>query len=1321
MLHIHLFVAFIVISIVENSIYLYNTEDSPAVEFFDCINHQNLFYCRRPTGPISLQRNKLSEQCYHNGTLHSFSSLASNNITVSTVLHQWKSSVERAEQYSHYLRQQNKSLDDEKMYLCECVHPQSFGKICEYLLPIDNSTFDATLDWEVQMKFTNPERLQMHGDIICYTTLICDFGLLCLDWRDICDGIQQCMFGYDEENCDRLEFNECEDDEYRCMNGMCIPDEYFLDGEYDCMDLTDEKQLFNDINCTFQKVNLECDDRVCLPNQWSCGDGQCIRSRFIFQELSLLEALCSSRRDQFYMCETGSINKRWTLPNGRCDGSKEYEEDNVLSSSNGEICIYYFKCQLTHGAEKNCPCRYEGSCEEDVQYWCPLFITFPKGNIITPYARTIYRKYQNSEFVLPAAIEVNATIKCRGFQITRIAYLLFTGAIDVRDLEVQLCTEPAYTSAVANSGYDRYCHNGSLTVNNRSYHFIDVCSHSKECISAYRIKDGIRNCADELDENSTKTIVMMACSHIKRHRFRCSIDEPTCLFANILGDKHFDCKNKHDESWMNTTISLSEMNCNRKSKKDCQLIRQYIEASWITEPNVIYSQQSSTTKIPFRSFCDTFYDLGSKKDEDASICHKWWKCLDEQWQCQTGQCINVKWVLDGEWDCSDASDEESMFIYEHASLLRNLKLINMSVLMRKFKQLYNIQTFFNICNLNSEYPCFRINIPDPLNNITHNRPCIHLKQLGDGHIDCIGGIDERNTIQHCTEPTTLGHDFMCLTSRTCISQVALCLHDCPHLIDNHFLCYSRRESLTCKDLKDSVCMDGTCIRDGKCNNKYDCSYGEDEYMCDRFNVVLSETVQLFYRERKRLQIKSIRHKFKLPRLPLSINHTMNINLSILSVQNTTMNIRSLIPMNSPLPYVCNRGVGVLNQRGLMVCFCPPQYYGIKCEFHNDRVTVILHLDLSQSIYAEVTDPRLILKLLILFLFENQTLSTYEFHVRPAMESVNYNKLIHHFLYSRSNISLSNKRMRYFDRSKIIKHHPYAIRIEAYELNTNETAKFIAIWHYPIHFDYLPSFRLSKVLRLMKSNDINNPCSSYPCAPSEKCYQLQNQRSTYVCLCPDNITGTNCSILDQLCINDFCSLHGLCKPAYRSLLIGNELPYCICSLNTFGSRCGLIYDSCIENRCQNNGTCLNGDKPNEFLCICNNRYYGKQCEFEKLTVELHFNGSIMHTGVVVQYFRLNFISLDLTLIHQRVFITLPNVLFTVHDDDKAPEVILIKFYTNKQIMIHLISFQIDVILINETIQLTETDRCMPVRMLWPTTESMYIYIPGKNKLHTLFFP
>jgi hypothetical protein len=39
------------------------------------------------------------------------------------------------------------------------------------------------------------------------------------------------MDGLDEDYCERLEFNECEDDEY------------WLDGDFDCMDWTDEKDL----------------------------------------------------------------------------------------------------------------------------------------------------------------------------------------------------------------------------------------------------------------------------------------------------------------------------------------------------------------------------------------------------------------------------------------------------------------------------------------------------------------------------------------------------------------------------------------------------------------------------------------------------------------------------------------------------------------------------------------------------------------------------------------------------------------------------------------------------------------------------------------------------------------------------------------------------------------------------------------------------------------------------------------------------------------------------------------------------------------------
>ena len=89
-----------------------------------------------------------------------------------------------------------------------------------------------------------------------------------------CLGKQQCLEGIDEVNCEYLEFNECEDDEYRCANGMCIPEEYWLDGDYDCMDWTDELESLveSDSVCHFSPSYI-CDEHTCPFNHWSCGDG----------------------------------------------------------------------------------------------------------------------------------------------------------------------------------------------------------------------------------------------------------------------------------------------------------------------------------------------------------------------------------------------------------------------------------------------------------------------------------------------------------------------------------------------------------------------------------------------------------------------------------------------------------------------------------------------------------------------------------------------------------------------------------------------------------------------------------------------------------------------------------------------------------------------------------------------------------------------------------------------------------------------------------------------------------------------------------------
>jgi hypothetical protein len=333
----------ITLSCVKNKIYLQETKDGLEVKYYDCVLVQSLFYCRRPQQPIELSRDNDTTSCQHNGgQLWHFTELQSNNISVNTILHQWRSSIERVEQYSRFLR-----VDREwNGYLCQCIDPSSFGKNCEYRLPIGNK-FTQTLEWQLEMRKDNLEKVQEHGDVVCYERVGCDSGLLCLDWREICDGIQQCMFGLDEEHCDILEMNQCnDDDEYRCMNGMCIPDEYFLDGDVDCLDWSDELQFKNDENCYLEIVSSECDDRVCPPNQWSCGDGQCTLDRVAFQRPSVY-ATCGSRRNQYFMCEIHSTTILWTMPNGRCYGGGQYEAPPVVHGSDEELCEYLLKCALS--------------------------------------------------------------------------------------------------------------------------------------------------------------------------------------------------------------------------------------------------------------------------------------------------------------------------------------------------------------------------------------------------------------------------------------------------------------------------------------------------------------------------------------------------------------------------------------------------------------------------------------------------------------------------------------------------------------------------------------------------------------------------------------------------------------------------------------------------------------------------------------------------------------------------------------------------------------------------------------------------------------
>lgn len=96
-------------------------------------------------------------------------------------------------------------------------------------------------------------RLNILTNGVCYVHLNCTRNNYswCLHWEDICDTRIDCWpEPIDEEHCFELENNECDEDEYRCRDGQCIPQRYYMDSSigFDCLDGTDEIEFSNDFS-----------------------------------------------------------------------------------------------------------------------------------------------------------------------------------------------------------------------------------------------------------------------------------------------------------------------------------------------------------------------------------------------------------------------------------------------------------------------------------------------------------------------------------------------------------------------------------------------------------------------------------------------------------------------------------------------------------------------------------------------------------------------------------------------------------------------------------------------------------------------------------------------------------------------------------------------------------------------------------------------------------------------------------------------------------------------------------------------------------------
>ncbi|UJR18621.1 hypothetical protein I4U23_005529 [Adineta vaga] len=321
-------------------------------------------------------------------------------------------------------------------------------------------------------------------------------------------------------------------------------------------------------------------------------------------------------------------------------------------------------------------------------------------------------------------------------------------------------------------------------------------------------------------------------------------------------------------------------------------------------------------------------------------------------------------------------------------------------------------------------------------------------------------------MKECEKNSQLGWNFYCSLTKTCISYYRLCIDHCPNREDD-FLCSIRQvnQSKPCGI---------------QCNERIECPNGEDEYWCD-YKMERPRFYFYQYRRSKRTTIQRNR-----------LERISEKKLSKLDEQRKYV-------------FYCNRGLVLKDYYKQLVCLCSPTYYGDKCQFYNDRLTILTHLDLTNSSFMISNTNEIVLSVIVFFLYEQTSIiDSNLFYVYPKFERDFPKKHRFMFSYPRSNVFLKNRFQRYFNRTDINNHQPF---------------------------------------------NLVNSCSNNNCNLNSICQPLVNRKNSFICLCKSGFYGENCTKFHSKCQNA-CSSNAICR--YNE----NNRPVCICPLGYFGRSCSL---------------------------------------------------------------------------------------------------------------------------------------------------------------------
>ncbi|CAF1673497.1 unnamed protein product, partial [Adineta ricciae] len=472
-----------------------------------------------------------------------------------------------------------------------CTLPR-FGPLCQY-------SFDAYEPYHSSLQeIINNFYLQKYDPttLTCYIHLQCysDSSPVCLDWSDICDGVADCQNGIDEEPCWKLELNTCEDNEYQCVNGQCIPRIFHRDDSniFECVDQSDESNIkyefFKSVTNapTFAYEDIACSLRR-LPHKVKFTSS-CLEKR----DILLLKAMFS------YTPKSVST-ECWSA--FKCLLGIPYQSDATCSS----LC-----------KDLECQNIINRTCSEMLYMpWAPAFFGHIHFVYIIEDLKKPYYKTTSPQYVC-----YNDQL-CGGFMPTETLLSLQNSTCRrPKDFPLRF-TSHGFVRGIWKDMYIMPLHEHLYQCNTVVYNDPAICSssgmhqciNSSKCISKRRVCDGKKDC-NYGDDEQCSGIPLSCVGHGSNKPLKCTA-AGWCIPPYRVNDGVCDCPK--DQYGL----------CDDEDS-DKHFMRKHIY---------------------FPTICDGFTELipiiiDGRNETDETDCEHW-------------QCNNTYTRCDGFWNCFNGADE----------------------------------------------------------------------------------------------------------------------------------------------------------------------------------------------------------------------------------------------------------------------------------------------------------------------------------------------------------------------------------------------------------------------------------------------------------------------------------------------------------------------------------------------------------------------------------------------------------------------------------------------------------------------------------------